>query len=184
MKPTNKNRAMVLALVAGVLIAVLLVMRENHSDAMAASLRKIKSDNVTLAIARINKYYDEQNEAAARAAKYRDAKFDLDVRERESLRKLALANQELSKSVELRDAKTREEREAIEAKYKSAFAAINHKFADTQSEAKRILLLTQADEADAAAQSARDQIAELTPQLEKLHRQVVETQKAAAKLAY
>jgi hypothetical protein len=95
---------------------------------MAASLRKIKSDNVTLAIARIEKEYAEKTEAAARAAKYRDAKFELDAREHESLRRLALANQELSKQVELRDAKTREEREDIEAKYKAIVASINYKF--------------------------------------------------------
>jgi hypothetical protein len=118
---------MQLSLVAAVLTGLVKLFQaiSERADAMAAGLRQIKSDNVTAAITRINKSYDQMTEAADRAAKARDANFDLNQKELDSLRKLALANQELSKQAELRGAKTPEEQAAIEAKYKSAAASTN-----------------------------------------------------------
>jgi ribosomal protein S19E (S16A) len=76
-------------------------MRLEHADAMAASLRQIKSDNTTLAIDRINKYYDEQAKESDRAMKAREASFAVASEEIESLRKIELARLKLAEAEEL-----------------------------------------------------------------------------------
>ena len=95
------KNALVLALIAGVLFFILLRVRQDCADAKAAGLRQIKSDNTTAAIARINKYYDEDSEARDRAMKAREASFAVASEEIESLHKLELAKLKLAKAEEL-----------------------------------------------------------------------------------
>ena len=122
MKSTNTNRALLLALITGVLICVMLVMRQNHADAKAANLRAIQAGNVEAAVTRITESYDRMREEADRASTSRDKLFDVNMQELESVKNLALARIELNKQRALSTARTDAERAAIEAKYKAAAA--------------------------------------------------------------
>ena len=183
-KEIPMKKVLFLALISGVLFFVFMEMRERHAASMAASLRQIKSDNIEAALNRINKHYAEQADDAARAAKSRDAMFEVEAQEIEANRRLELAQIEYNKQMELGTAKTDDDRANIEAKYKAQASAANQKFNNTQFTNKQNLLLAKADEAEAAAQAARDQIAELTPLLAKRIRLASEAQAAAAKAAY
>jgi chemotaxis protein histidine kinase CheA len=149
---------MQLSLVAAVLTLLVKLFQAiaERADAMAASLRQIKSDNVTNAIDQIKKSYDSMTEAAERAAKSRNAMFDVDAQEIESIHKKELAQIEYNKQMELGTAKTDDERKNIEARYKSTADASTQKHDTSQSGKKQSLLLTQADEAETAAQDAFD----------------------------
>jgi hypothetical protein len=149
---------MQLSLVAAVLTSLVKLFQAigERADAMAASLRQIKSDNVTNAIDQIKKSYDSMTEAAERAAKSRNAMFEVDAQEIESIHKKELAQIEYNKQMELGTAKTDDERKNIEARYKSTADASTQKHDTSQSDKKKSLLLAQADEAETAAQDAFD----------------------------
>ena len=149
---------MQLSLVAATLTLLVKLFQTiaERADAMAASLRQIKSDNVTNAIDQIKKSYDSMTEAAERAAKSRNAMFEVDAQEIESIHKKELAQIEYNKQMELGTAKTDDERKNIEARYKSTADASTQKHDTSQSDKKKSLLLAQADEAETAAQEAFD----------------------------
>jgi chemotaxis protein histidine kinase CheA len=174
---------MQLSLVAATLTLLVKLFQAiaERADAMAAGLRQIKSDNVTAAFDRITKSYDDMTEAAERAAKSRNAMFEVDEQEIEAIHRKELAQIEYNKQVELGSAKTPEEKANIEAKYKSTTDTSSLKHETSRSDRKQSLLLKQADNAEAAAQAAFDEINVLTPIIYEKMRQVSSTVGMATK---
>jgi len=158
---------MQLSLVAAVLTLLVKLFQAigERADAMAAGLRQIKSDNVTAAIDRINKSYEDMSDAADRAMKAREASFAVGAEEVESIRKIELATLSLAKAKALALAKTPEEKANIEAQFKASESATNQKYDSYQSTGKRELALSQAAKAEEALQATIAQRDELMGQL-------------------